>query len=80
MTALLLGLAGVVASGRFNPSLARDRGDSYENHGAKPGLAPPVPGSALWMYQPGMCWKFTDSNRQQGRYIPCSEFFKKKRT
>jgi hypothetical protein len=55
--------------------------DSYENHGANRGVVPPVPGSALWLYKPGMCWKAKDSARQVGHYIPCSEFFKKgKRT
>jgi hypothetical protein len=79
-TTLLLGLAGLFVAGTADLSVARDRGvkDSYENHGAKPGMAPPVPGFALWRYEPGMCWKVSNKDRQFGDFIPCSEFFKMK--
>lgn len=79
-SALLLGLAGLFAVSTADLSLARDRAakDTYENHGAKANLPPPVPGFALWRYQPGMCWKVTNKDRQFGEYVPCSEFFKNK--
>jgi hypothetical protein len=80
-SALLLALAGLAASSAVDPSQARDRypKDSYEAHGARTDLAPPVPGFAVWNYQPGMCWKSRHRDRLQGEYIPCSEFFKRKR-
>jgi hypothetical protein len=77
--AVLLALAGLIAASTIDLSQAQSRGESYENHGARPGMAPPVPGSALWLYRPGMCWKAKDSARQVGHYVPCSEFFKKSR-
>jgi hypothetical protein len=78
ITALLLGMTGLVALGTLDASLARDRviKDSYEAHGAK---YPPVPGFALWNYKSGMCWKSRHRDRLQGEYIPCSEFFKKRK-
>ena len=70
----VIGLAGAFAVSATTSSFAAPKypKDSYEAWGvAKP--APPVPGSALSSYKPGMCWKVTNSNWQLGEYIPCSE-------
>ena len=47
---------------------------SYENWGATPGMAAPVPGAALSAYRPGMCWKVFNRDWQNGQYVPCSQF------
>ena len=80
-SALLLGVAGLVVTSTVDSAQARDRAprDWYEDHGGKPGMAPPVPGSALWSYERGMCWKHSNSQRQQGEWVPCSELGKRRR-
>lgn len=80
-SALLLALAGLAASSAVDPSQADDRfpKDSYEAHGARLDLAPPVPGFALWNYQPGMCWKSRHRDRLQANTSPALKFFKRKR-
>jgi len=81
ISALLLSVAGLVASSAIDSSQARDRAprDWYLDHGGKPGMAPAVPGSAVWGYQRGMCWKHSNSQRQQGEWVSCSQIGKRKR-
>ncbi len=81
MSALLLGVAGLIATSAIDSSQARDQAprDWYQDHGGKPGMAPPVPGSAVWGYQRGMCWKHSNSQRQQGEWVSCSQIGKRKR-
>jgi hypothetical protein len=80
-TALLLGVAGLVASSTIDFAQARDQGqrDWYQDHGGKPGMGPAVPGSAVWGYERGMCWKHHNSQRQQGEWVPCSQIGRRKR-
>ena len=81
ITALLLGVAGLIVSSAIDSPQARDQGsrDWYQDHGGKPGMAPAVPGSAVSGYQRGMCWKHYNSQRQQGEWVPCSQIGKRKR-
>jgi hypothetical protein len=80
--AVALGVAGVLAMTATGIAAPKKRqqqapADSYENHGAIPGMPPPVPYFALSTYKPGMCWKVFDNIRQTGEWIPCSQFFKR---
>jgi hypothetical protein len=78
--AVILGLAAVAAWSTTTLAAQRQRApaDSYENRGALPNMPPPVPGFALSTYRPGMCWKVRGADYQDGRWIPCSEFFKRR--
>jgi hypothetical protein len=81
-SAVALGVAAVFAVTATSIAAPKKRPppapvDSYENHGALPGMPPPVPYFALSTYKPGMCWKVNDPIRETGDWIPCSQFFKR---
>ena len=77
--AAIVGLAGVFAwtATSIAAPKAKATSASYENMGAKPGMAPPVPGFALAGYKPGLCWKVQSRDYQTGSYVPCSDWQKK---
>ena len=79
MTAVAVGIAGVFALSASTSAFAKTKHpkESYESMGAKEG-APPVPGFAMWRYQPGMCWKISNADKQFGGYIECSKWHKRR--
>jgi hypothetical protein len=79
ITALAVGIAGVFALSATTSAFAKTKypRESYETMGAKEG-SPPVPGFAMWRYQPGKCWKVSNADKQFGDYVECSKWHKRR--
>jgi hypothetical protein len=79
ITALAVGIAGVFALSATTSAFAKTKypRESYETMGAKEG-SPPVPGFAMWRYQPGKCWKVSTADKQFGDYVECSKWHKRR--